>query len=302
MKVNTRKKMVVMGTLFLFIATTLFPGIYAHITDFSPEPFAHEKTKHFQELSDDQYKIMCHICTIRGPIQSRSLVVENKEDYDELQMILQETTQAAGSYSGSMRPWLYALEDKTNTLLNKLEDIGLIRNEMDKQMIRNQIHGGHKNTLERLWEHSAQDNETINNSICLIAGYGTENTRIEFPLRNPFLLSIARVTIQILELLLAFDFALASQILNYLSTDNILNLAIYSKFIINETRALPPPWVGVYTYSLNEYQEVKGNCETTLLGFAGLVIEFYVGIGNIFGIDATGLVGFSGYATMTPET
>jgi hypothetical protein len=245
---------------------------------------------------------MCHICTTRGPIQSRSLILEDKEDYEELQNVLQDVTQTAASYSGNMRPWLYAMEDSTNALLNKLEDIGLIKNEMDKQMIKNQINGGHKNTLERLWKHSAQENETINNSICLIAGFGTENTRIEFPLRNPFLLSIARVTIQILELLLAFDFALASQILNYLSTDNILNLAVYSKYIINETRALPPPWIGVYTYGLNEYQEVKGNCETTLLGFAGLVIEFYVGIGNIFGIDATGLVGFSGYVTMIPET
>ena len=202
---------------------------------------------------------------------------------------------------GTLVDTIEDIGDATNTLLNTLEDIGLIKNQMDKQLIKNQIQGGHKNTLERLWKHSGEDNETINNSICLIAGYGTENTRIEFPLRNPFILSIARVAIQVLELLLAYDFALASQILNYLSTDNILNLALYSKYIINETRALPPPWVGIYTYGLNEYQEVKGNCETTLLGYAGLVIEFYVGIGNIFGIDATGLVGFAGYATIIPE-
>ena len=299
MEFSTRKKMVVMGILFLFAGATLLPGIFADITEPSQSGIR-EIIQKPQNGPNDEYKITCRICTTTGPILTRSQILGDKKTYDSLQDMMKKVVWATSNYSRDTKQWLSTLDQRTDTLLAQLEDIGLIKNELDKQMVKNQILGGHDDTLANLWEQFGQDNETVNNSLCIIAGYGTEQTRMDFPVRNPFLLSITRVIIQILEFILRYDLALASQIVNYLSTDHILNLALYSIFNVNETRAQQPPWVGVFTYGQNEYQEVKGNCEATIIGYAGLLLEFYVGIGNVFGIDSMGMVGFAGYTTMLP--
>jgi hypothetical protein len=198
--------------------------------------------------------------------------------------------------------WLSDMGKSIDDLLIQLQELGLIKNENDKKMIKNQIMGGHETRLEQTWEKFTRNDSTLNNSLCLIAGYGTQNTRMEFTLRTPLVLSIARIALAVLEFALRYDFSLASQILNYLSTDHILNLALYCQYYVDENRTLPPPWVGVFTYGQNGYQATTNNSNTTLFGYAGLVIEFYFGLGNIYALDSTGIIGFATYAQITPRT
>ena len=215
---------------------------------------------------------------------------------------MEDITKIASSYTGNTQTWLKDMEKSIDTLLIQLQELGLIKNENDKQMIKNQIMGGRHTPLTKTWDKFTQNESTLNNTLCLMAGYGTQDTYMQFTLRNPLMLSIARIILAVIELVLTYDFTLASQILNYLSTDHLLNLALYCQYYINENRTLQLPWIGVFTYGLNGYQAARGNSDTTILGFAGLVIEFYFGLGNIYALDATGILGFSTYAKITPCT
>gem|GEM_PF-4029391 len=301
MEIKKRKKILVMGILFIFLVTILAPGIYAHIYNGIPVRRINQQTPLTHGVLQEENTVQLHIYTALGPIITRTATLTDETNYKKLQESMEDITQIASSYNGNTKMWLEDMEQRIDNLLIQLKEIGLIKNDNDKKMIKNQIMRGHETQLEQTWEKFTRNDSTLNNSLCLIAGYGTQDTRMEFTLRNPLIFSIARIVLAVLEFALRYDFTLASQILNYLSTDHLLNLALYCQYIIDENRTLKPPWVGVFTYGQNGYQATTNNSNTTLLGYAGLAIDFYFGLENIYALDSTGIIGFATYAKITPR-
>ncbi len=297
METKNRKKIVVAGILFIFLGISLAPGIYAYTHNNAPVRIINQQTLQKQYDLQEENTIKLHIFTALGPIITRTAVLDDEKHYEKIQETMEEINLIASTYNGNTRTWLNDMGNSIDNLLMQLQEIGLIKNEKDKQMIKYQITGRLETQIGETWEQfNNNDSSSFNNSLCLIAGYGTQDTHMEFPLRNPFYLSIARTILAVLEFVLKYDFALVSQILNYLSSDHILNLALYCQFILDENRTMKPPWVGVFTYGQNGYLATVNNSNATLLGYAGLIVEFYFGLGSLYALDATGIVGFAPYA------
>ena len=299
MEIKKRNKILVTGILFLFLGTILAPGIYAHIHNGIPAGRLNQHTPLICGVLEEENTVQLHIYTALGPIITRKATLADETRYKKLQESMEDITFIASNYKGNTKMWLEDMEQSIDNLLIQLQEVGLVKNENDKKMIKNQILGGQEIQREQIWEKSTRNDSTLDNFLCLTAGYGTQDTRMEFTFRSPLILSIARIVLAVLEFALKYDFALASQILNYLSTDHLLNLALYCQYIIDENRTLRPPWVGIFTYGQNGYQATTNNSNTTLLGYAGLVIEFYLGLGNIYTLDSTGIIGFTTYAKTT---
>jgi len=296
MEMKKRKKIVAVGILFIFLGISLVPSIYAYTHNNSLVKGVNQQTLQKQCNLQEDNTIKLHIFTALGPIITRTATLKDEKTYEKIQETMEEINMIASTYKGNTITWLNDMGKSIDSLLTQLQEIGLIKNNQDKQMIKNQITGRLETNIEETWEQYNNNDSAFNNSLCLIAGYGTQDTHMEFPLRNPFYLSIARTILSVLEFVLKYDFALVSQILNYLSSDHILNLALYCQFIVDENRTMKPPWVGVFTYGQNGYQATVNNSNATLLGYAGLVVEFYFGLGNLYVLDATGIVGFATYA------
>ena len=291
-----RKKIVAVGILFIFLGISLVPGIYAYTNNNSLVRGVNQQTLQKQCNLQEDNTIKLHIFTALGPIITRTATLKDEKTYEKIQETMEEINMIASTYNGNTYTWLNDMGKSIDSLLTQLQEIDLIKNNKDKQMIKNQITGRLETNIEETWEQYNNNDSAFNNSLCLIAGYGTQDTHMEFPLRNPFYLSIARTILAVLEFVLRYDFALVSQVLNYLSSDHILNLALYCQFIVDENRTMKPPWVGVFTYGQNGYQATVNNSNATLLGYAGLVVEFYFGLGNLYVLDGTGIVGFATYA------
>jgi hypothetical protein len=296
MEMKKRKKLVVVGILFIFLGISLAPGIYAYTHNNALVRRVNQQTLQKQCNLQEDNTIKLHIFTSLGPIITRTATLEDEKKYEKIQETMEEINMIASTYKGNTHTWLNDMGKSIDSLLTQLQEIGLIKNENDKQMIKNQITGRLETQIDETWEQFNNNDNSFNNSLCLIAGYGTQYTHMEFPLRNPFYLSIARTVLAVMEFVLKYDFELVSQILNYLSSDHILNLALYCQFIVDENRTMKPPWVGVFTYGQNGYQATVNNSNATLLGYAGLVVEFYFGLGSLYVLDATGIVGFAAHA------